>query len=120
MIIKLTESTLFTVDPAIRFAREYDVSPMVWNELWKRYGLYEYDMAGLCGYFQYSTGKKPNAKSIKRWILRTELYCRANHVMRMGVRVVDSSYFGVFEEGLIKELTRNMRYSGKQDSRVIV
>lgn len=120
MIIKLHESTLFTVDPAIRFGKEYDVSPKVWNEMWKRYGLYEYDFAGLCGYFQYMTDKKLSHKVIKRWIMRTEIYCRATHVMRMGVRVVDSSYFGAFEADLIKELTRNMRYSGKLDSRVIV
>lgn len=120
MIIKLNESKLFTIDPAIRFAKEYDVEPKVWNEMWKRYGLLEYDMDGLCGYFQYKTGRRPNPTSIRRWIVRTELYCRATHVMQMGVRVVDSNYFGKFENDLIKELTRNMQFSGKKDSRSIV
>jgi hypothetical protein len=120
MIIHLKKSKLFTVDPAIRFSREYNVSPKIWNEIWKRHGLLGYDTDGLCGYFQYKTGRKPNAESIRRWIVRTEIYCLANHVMRMGVETVMSEYFGRFEQDLIKELTRNMRYSGKRNSRSIV
>lgn len=77
-------------------------------------------MDGLCGYFQYKTGRKPNRESIRRWIVRTEIFSRANHVMLMGTRVVDSTYFGKFEQELIKELTRNMLFSGKRDSHSIV
>jgi len=120
MIVKLHESKLFTQDPAIRFAKEYNVKPKLWNEIWKRHAIYEHDMDALCGYFQYKTGRRPNRNSIKRWLIRTELYCRANHVMRMGQRVVDSQYFGTFEQELIKELTRNMLFSAKKDSRSIV
>lgn len=120
MIIKLYESKLFTIDPAIRFGREYNISPRFWNEIWKRHTLLEHDMDALCGYLMYKTGKKPNRESIRRWLTRTELYCRANHIMRMGQRVVDSAYFGTFEDDLITELTRNMLYSGKKDSRTLV
>ncbi len=120
MILHLTKSKLFTVDPAIRFSREYGVKPRLWNELWKRYGLYEHDIPALCGYFEYKTGRKPNPKSIARWIFLTEIYCRANHVLRMGVRVVDSKYFGTFENELVREISKNMRFSGKTDSRTIV
>lgn len=120
MLVKLNESKLFTIDPAIRFAKEYNVDPKLWREMWKRYCLNEYDMDGLCGYFQYKTGRKPNRESIKRWIVRTEIFSKANHVRLMGTRVVDSVYFGRHETELIKELTRNMLFSGKKDSRSIV
>lgn len=120
MLVKLFESKLFTVDPAIRFAKEYDVEAKIWREMWKRYCLHEYDMDGLCGYFQYKTGRKPNRESIKRWITRTEIFSKANHIVLMGTRVVDSVYFGKHESELIKELTRNMQFSGKKDSRTIV
>ncbi len=120
MIIHLTKSKLFTVDPAIRFAKEYRVEPKLWNELWKRYGLLEYDYDGLCGYFTHKTGRRANARSLKRWIIRTEIYCKAQHIMGMGVRVVDSSYFGKFEDDLLDELTKGMRFGGKQDSRILV
>lgn len=120
MIIKLLEAKLFTEDPALRFAREYQVSPKIWNEIWKRYGLLEYDYDGLCGYFQYKTGRRANPRSLKRWIVRTEIYCRAQHIIGMGVRVVDSSYFGIFEQTLLEELEKNMKFSGKKDSRTIL
>ncbi len=120
MLVKLHESKLFTVDPAVRFGKEYNVHPKIWNEIWKRHTLLEYDMDGLCGYFQYKTGRKPNRESLRQWLIRTEIYCRANHVMRMGQRIVDSQYFGSFEEDLIKEITRNMRFRQAKDNRVIV
>ena len=120
MLVKLLESKLFTVDPAIRFAKEYKVSPKLWNEIWKRHALLEYDIDGLCGYFQYKTNRRPNPRALRKWIVRTEIYCRANHIIRMGQRVVDSQYFAAFEQQLIEELTRNMRYSGHKDSRSIV
>ena len=120
MIIKLFESKLFTEDPAVRFAKEYRVSPKVWNEIWKRHALLEYDLDGLCGYLQYKTGKKPKRRSIQRWLLKTEIYCRANHIMRMGQRVVDSQYFGSVEQSLLEELTRSMRFESTRESRTIV
>jgi len=134
MIIKLQESRLFTVDPAIRFAREYNVPPKIWNELWKRYCLKplldgvsfqdkdseEFLISSICGYFTHKTGRKANARSMRRWIIRTEIYCRAQHIINMGVRVVDSSYFDKFEQDLLDELTKSIKYSGKQASRTIV
>lgn len=134
MIIKLLESKLFTVDPAVRFAREYSVSPKIWNEIWKRYCLKplldgvsfqendseEFLISSICGYFTNKTGRKANTRSMKRWIVRTEIYCRAQHIIKMGVRVVDSSYFADFEDDLLEELTRSIRFNGKKDSRTIV
>lgn len=120
MIIKLLSSKLFTEDPAVRFGREYGVPKKIWDEIWKRHLFYEYDSDGICGYFTYKTGRKANAQSLRRWIVRTEIYCRAQEVITKGARVVDSEYFGKFEQDVLDELTKNMKYSGKQDSRTIV
>lgn len=120
MIIKLNSSKLFTQDPSLRFAKEYGVSPKIWNEIWKRHLFYEYDSDGICGYFTYKTGRRANPRSLKRWIIRTEIYCRAQMVITKGARVVDSEFFGKFEQDLIDELTKGMKYSGKQDSRIIL
>lgn len=120
MIVHITKSKLFTIDPAIRFGREYGVEPQLWNEMWRRHTLLQYSTSELCEFFQFKVGKRPKAKSIKRWITRTEIYCLANHVGRMGVRVVQSEYFGKFEQDVIQELTKHMRFGGKQESRSIV
>ncbi len=119
MMLKLHESKLFTVDTAIRFGKEYQVSPRIWNEIWKRY-LFEYDIESLCGYFMYKTDKKIRPTALKRWLKLTEIYCRANHVMLMGVRVVSSEYFGTYEEFVLFEVLRNMKYSKTQESRILV
>lgn len=120
MIILLEKSKLFTSDPADRFAREYQVKPRIWTELLRRHWLLQYDAAGLCGYFQFKTGRKLNPASLQRWIIRSEIYAKAQHVMHMGVRSVDSSYFGKYEPEVLEELTKNMKFSDKRDSRSLV
>ncbi len=119
MLLKLHDSKIFTVDTAQRFAEEYNCSPKLWNDIWARY-LSGYDEYGLAGYFMYKTNQRIKARTIKRWITKTEVYCRANHVMLMGVRVVQSEYFGVYEDFVIEEVLRNMKYRGTQDSRAVV
>lgn len=119
MLLKLHDSKLFTIDPAIRFAEQYNVSQKIWNGVWSRY-LEGYDEKSLAGYILYETGRKISLRSLKRWINRTEIYCRANHIMLMGVRVVSSEYFKEFEQFLIEEVLNNMKYAGTQDSRIMV
>ena len=120
MIIHLLKSKLFTIDPAIRFANEYDVDVRLWNDVWRRHTLLGYSNSELCEFIHFKTGRKPKASSIRRWVIRTEIYCLANHAVRMGVRVVQSEYFGKFEQAVLDELMKNMRFSAKQDSRSLV
>lgn len=119
MLIKLEASKMFTEDTAQRFARQYGVKQKVWNEIWKRY-LAGYDCEALAGYFIYKTGKQITAESVKNWLVKTEIYCRANHIMLMGVRVVQSEYFAQYEPFLIEEILRNMKSSSTQDSRIML
>ncbi len=39
MIIHLNKSKIFTVEPAKRFAKEFNVPDKVWLEIWLRYKL---------------------------------------------------------------------------------
>lgn len=119
MILKLHDSKLFTVDTADRFAAHYKVSPKVWNELWKRHNN-GYDEESLAGVFIFRTKQPITTKAIRRWLAKTEVYCRANVAMSMGARVVQSSFFGVYEEFVIKEVLRNMRYCGTKESRTLL
>ncbi len=120
MIITIYKSKLFTIHPKNRFAREYGCDPVIWEQLWRRYKLLEYDIDGLCGYFVIKTGKKPSPTSIRRWILRAELYDRAQHAIEKGIKAVDSSFFGDFEEEVIKEATRHLKFGEAQDSRMLL
>lgn len=120
MIIHLTKSELFTEPPEDRFAREYDLPPQVWTELWRRYMLLEYTYDELQEYFELKTKKKIGSKALRRWIWRTQVYCRANHVMRAGVEVVVSNFFGEYEERLIRELLKNVKNSVQAKPKILI
>lgn len=119
-MLKLHDSELFTTDPAIRFARQYKVDKTIWNEVWKRHLAGSEDDECLAGYILYKTNKRITVRTLRRWLARTEIYCRANHVMLMGVRVVKSEFFGVYEDFIIKEVLSNMKYAGTLNSRILV
>ncbi len=120
MIIHLSKSKLFTVDPADRFAGEHGVSPRVWKEMWRRYKLLEYKPQELAAYYHFTVGSRIRTETVRRWIIRTEIYCMSTVVSSKGVRVVKSEYFKEFEPEVVKEITRNMRFSGTKESRVLV
>lgn len=120
MIIHLKKSKLFTVEPAQRFAKEYKVPKGIWYEIYKRHALLEHDSIALRGFFLLKTNKKLSDDALQRWIIRTEIYVRAQHVIRLGVEVADSSYFGQFEAPLLQELTRGMQFGVTRESRTIV
>lgn len=118
MLIHVVQSKIFTEDPAIRFAERYSVDSKIFHELYRRHELTDDD--GLLGYFQYKTGKTIHPKAMKRWIFRAKVYARSKDVIKMGVRVINSEYFGDLEEELVKELIKNMRFNGKKDSRTLL
>lgn len=120
MIIHLTHSDLFKIEPAIRFGRENAVKKTVFQDLWRRYRLDDYDMHELCAFFLYKTDKRMRPDSMQRWIWCMEVYLRAAPLVKKGVRVVPSEFFEDLEEELIKELTRNMFRSRKYKSRSIL
>lgn len=120
MIIYINKSKLFTVDPAKRFGKEFNVDPLIWNEVWRRYKLLEYSVPELREYIYIKTGRKTNDKTINRWITRAEIYSKAKPALKMGVETVVSSFFNELEKQVIDELSKNIRFSGKKDSRNIL
>lgn len=120
MIIDLTKSILFTQDPDIRFAKEHNVKVGFWKELWKRHKLFEYNVDDMCDYFQMKIGYRPSRKSIKRWIIRSEIYSMSRPVLNKGARTVMSSYFKQHEEYVVRELLKNIKNSVQKSPKTIV
>jgi hypothetical protein len=119
MIIFL-HSKLFTKDPALRFAEEYNVSPEVWRQMWKYRQLNGWSNTDLAEYFEMKVGHKPDKNAIARWIARTRIYMYARPFIQDGHNTVTSSVFGIYEKHLIAEITKNMRYSGKKKTRAVL
>lgn len=120
MLIYLTKSKLFTEDPAIRFIEERKTDKDIWNELWKRYKLLEYTDKDLCEYLEFKTGHKMLEKIMHRWMVRGEIYQRARPFIKQGVETVTTEFFEDYEQELIDELTRNLKYGTSETSRTIV
>lgn len=120
MVIYLKKSKLFTEEPDIRFCKEYNLNKGFWTDLWRRYCLLQYTVPELCEFYQMKSGRKTSGQSMKRWILRTEIYCRAQLAIQKGAEVVVSDYFGEFEPFLIKEITRQMRHSVKGENNILI
>lgn len=77
-------------------------------------------MKDLCDFYEIKSGRKTSGQSMKRWIYRTEIYCRAQDAIRKGAEVAMSSYFGEYEDFLLKEITRQMRFSVKGNNKILI
>jgi hypothetical protein len=117
MIIHLPASDLFTVEPAKRFAKEYGVPETVWIQIWLKHKVYDFEFHELHDYALFKCGKPISKKSLNRWIKRTEVYSRA---IESGAVTVVSSFFGDLEDFVLKELLKQMRFSGSKNSRSII
>lgn len=120
MIIHLPASDLFTKEPAKRFAKEYSVPEEVWLSIWIKHRVYDFEFKELHEYAEFKCGKPISSKSLRRWILRTEVYSRAVDVIKHGGTTVTSSFFGNLEGFVLKELLKQMRFSGTQSSRSVI
>lgn len=106
MIINLKKSVLFTSNPAQRFNNKYNVD--LWDKMWYRYKTLSYSPEELGEYFHIKTNKRIHPQAIRRWIWRMEVYNKTLPIMNKGVECVKSSYFGKYEEDVIKELSKNI------------
>lgn len=123
MIIHIQKSTLFTVEPDIRFAREHGIDRGIWAEMWRRYKLLGYDLKDICDLYEVRTGRKTTQsgrENISRWIWRSEVYAMVRPLLKVGAQTVVSSFFKQYEEKVVKELTRNLKSSAGKKSRIIV
>lgn len=120
MIINLLESDFFTKDPDIRFAREYLLPNGTWKELWRRYKLLEYTNQDLRDYLFIKHARNLSAKSVDRWIARNEIYLLAQPAVNMGAKMVNTSIFGKYEQKVIDDLTKQIRWGGGKKSNIII
>lgn len=120
MLIFINKSKLFTTEPAKRFAKEFNVSEDVWLKCWLKYKVLELSIPELCEYIHLKTGRKPSYNSINRWIVRTEIYSLSKEAVKMGATTVKSEFFGIYEDNVIAELTRNIKSSVNRSPRSIL
>ena len=120
MILNLTSSKMFTVDPDIRFANEYAVPKGTWRELWRRYKLLDYSNGDLRDYMFVKCARNISYKTMDRWILKSEVYTISNPLVHKGVRHVNSSIFNEYEKYVMDEVTKTLKYGGSQGSRIII
>lgn len=105
MLINLRESKLFTHPPEERFARNYED---VWGEMWERRVQKGYTPRDLCEFYRVRTGQRIPQGVVKRWLWRSEVYHLVEPAMKKGACVVVSSYFGAYEEAVLREITKNI------------
>lgn len=108
------------IEPARRFAKEFDVSEDVWRQCWVKYKVLELTIPELCEYIHIKTGRKPSHISISRWVTRTEIYAISREAIKKGAETVVSSFFREYEEQVINELLKNIKTSVSKESRSIV
>lgn len=120
MIIDLSQSQLFTIDPDLRFAKEYGVPLGTWKTLWGRYKLLDYSNGDLRDYLFVKHARNISYTSMTRWINRTEVYERGMAILSMGAKMANTNVFGDFEQYVLDEITKNMRASVSSDSRAII
>lgn len=120
MILDLTKSTLFKVNPDDRFAREYQIPKGVWTEVWKRYKLMDYTHADIKDYLFIKHMRNISYVSIGRWIVRTEIYSIANPLVQEGVKHVNSEIFRQFEQQLMNELVKELKSGVTTHSKTII
>lgn len=120
MLIDLKKSNLFTKDPDKRFCEEYLVPLGTWMELWRRYKMLGYTQADLKDYFFIKYGRSMDFVTIARWIKKNEIYDIAKIVTERGGQMVNTDRFGEYEQYVIDEITKQMRYGSSKDSKIII
>lgn len=119
MILNITQSKLFTVEPARRFANEHHVSPDIWKELWRRYKFQEYTISELCEIYYIKVGKPIRQRSIRRWIFRMEVYIKTKPMIDKGAQAVNSSFFGELEQKVIDEVLKHIKSGDIKNTKIL-
>lgn len=109
MIINITKSKIFKLDPSIRFSKEYGLPKEVWAEVWRRYKLLDYSNGDIRDFLFVKYARNLNFMSMKRWIQRGEVYIISRPLIKEGVVHVNSRIFGDYEEYVINELVKPLK-----------
>lgn len=120
MIIRLKKSVLFTIDPDLRFAREHGLSPGALKDIYRRYKLLDYSVKELCDFHEFKTGKKIPVQTISRWLWRAEIYAMTRPILKKGADTVVSSFFKEHEWRVVREITKNLKRSVKNETKTFI
>ena len=120
MIINITKSQLFTVDPDIRFSKEHNLPTGTLKEIYRRHKILDYSIDELCDYHEVKTGRKASRKYIRRWLWRIEVYSMTLPILKMGAETVVSTFFKEHEWKVIKEITRNLQSSVRKETKTLI
>ncbi len=120
MLLDLSKSKLFTIEPDVRFAKEFGLDRGLWTELWKRHILMGYTQTEMRDYLMIITGRKPSEGSISRWIIRTKIYTISAPIVKKGARHVNSEIFGEHEEYVIKEMVKHIKSGASKNPKAII
>lgn len=120
MIISIRKSILFTVDPDIRFAKEYNLPQGTLKEIYRRYKLLGYTTRELCEFYTMKTGRKTSHDAMSRWMWRTDIYTVTLPAIEKGAEMVNSSIFKENEWKVIKEITKNMPASANGKTKTLI
>lgn len=120
MIIDLSQSKLFTIDPDIRFAKEYLLPPGTWKELWRRYKLLDYTNGDLRDYLFVKHARNLSFNSMNRWIIRSEIFMLSRPILEKGARMVNSGIFLEYEQYILDELVKTLRFNEGRESKAII
>lgn len=119
MIIRI-DGKLFTVDPAIRFSKKFNVPVATWNQLWHRSNWLNYRPSELASYFEIISGEKIHLTTLHRWLFRTKIYYAAQPFVKKKVKTISTVAFAELEGELIKELTKQFKKSATSNRRIII
>lgn len=120
MLIYIKKSNLFTVDPDIRFSREYKVPLGTWKELWRKYKLLNYEDQDLKDLFFLKTGRYASQKMLPRWKWRTEVYSMTKPLIDKGAEAVQSYFFKEYEDKVLKEILKNVASSVHKTTKLLI
>ena len=113
MIISIRKSKLFTKDPALRFAKEYQIPKESWNLLWRRYKLLDYSNGDLRDFLFLKYARNLNYVTMNRWLNRGEIYFIVKPLIDKGVEHVNTCIFNDYEEYVINELVKPLKNGAK-------
>lgn len=101
--IDITTDT-FTIKPTIRFSETMNVKKDLWSDMWNRYKNLKYSKWDLVEWFYIRTKKRINERTIRRWIIRQELYDDAQIAVKAGAKTVSIDYFVLHGNRNIEEI----------------
>lgn len=120
MIINITKSKIFKLDPSIRFSREYGLPKDVWLEVWRRYKLLDYSNGDIRDYLFLKYARNVTHESMRRWINRGEVYVISKPLIEKGVQHVNSVIFGDYEEYVMNELVKPLKNGAVRKAESII